>query len=113
VNGSDLGPWIVGLVAVVAAGVTGWWQWRIARSAPPSVAQGYGALVADLRSDLDRLRIAHAECMVNHEKAEAEIVNLESDLRALRVRVYELEQRVSRPPSIRSRHDDPTGDDLS
>jgi hypothetical protein len=51
--------------------------------------------------------------MVNHEKAEAEIVNLESDLRALRVRVYELEQRVSRPPSIRSRHDDPTGDDLS
>lgn len=116
----EVGPWIVGVLGLIGAIAAGWWQLKIARTSPPSVAQGYGQLVADLRADLDRLRAAQAEALAAQEVAEAKLERLERDhhecltlheaaeaeIAALRAELNELRAKLDRPPSTRTRKDD-------
>ena len=84
------GTLIVGITAAVVAVITALGQRLAARAAntgPASVADGYGQLVADLRSDLDRTRtdlravqVELAECNDRHHRSDHRIAELEREI---------------------------------
>ena len=86
-NSTAFGAIIAGAVGVTVALIQFLGQRGTARAAaehPASVADGYGALVADLRLDLDRtraevtrLRVEVAECERRHHESQDRIAHLE------------------------------------
>lgn len=83
VSAGDAAPYFVAVVALVGTYVANRIQSRTARTSPATVADGYGALVADLRSDLNRLRIdleaERVACNRRISALEREIADLRGD----------------------------------
>lgn len=86
--GESAGPYVAAGAAVVVAAVAGWWQRKQAHEAARPEAQealndGYGALVADLRTELDRRDALHGR----------EIASLVAQLATMERRSQECEAR--------------------
>lgn len=107
-SATDAAPWVVIAVAGVGAVASAWVQNRNARTAPASVADGYGKLVADLRADLDRVRREQVELRAKHIECLARSERYEHEIDALRRDVADLRAKVERPTTLRTRKDDQT-----
>lgn len=77
---ADLAPWGVALIAAAGTYAATKLQARSMRESPATVAEGYGALVADLRADLDRLRAELTLCNERHKASDARIAHLEAEV---------------------------------
>lgn len=93
----DFAPWVVGAFGIIIAWIGGRYQWKVAKSAPASVADGYGKLVHDLQDEIARLRKDVEGCHEKHDKA---LIEAARTLEALRLIVSAVSELATRHPDL-------------